>query len=192
MHSVLSNTLPLGFSRGSLSIGDGRTLGVEFHNNGWGQVCTDPSIHVSPISLVSLGMLDKGPGWPLPMPATFLSFLAITWPLPTPDLTKAMFAEVDSHCWIALCTSLPAVLAVEVLIQGLNLGKADRVVSAPDEETVMVGTVPPITTRDEWAGGSTTKGDDSSSSSSSRDGRSARLGQREVERSISGESNKKG
>ena len=56
----------------------------------------------------------------------------------------------------------------------------------------MVGTIPPITVQDEWAGGPTTKGDDSSSSSSSRDGRSARLRQREVERSISDESNKKG
>ena len=84
------------------------------------------------------------------MPATFLSFLAITWPHPTLDLTKAMFAEVDGHCWITLHTSLSAVLAVEVLIWGLDLGKADRVVSAPDEEAVMVGTVPPITMQDEW------------------------------------------
>ena len=97
-------------------------------------------------SLVSLGTLDKGSGQPLPMPVTFLSFLAITWPHPTLDLTKAVFAEVDGHCWITLHTSLPAVLAVEVLIQGLDLGETDRVVSAPDKEMVMVGTVPPVTT----------------------------------------------
>ena len=93
----------------------------------------------------SLGTLDEGPGQPLPMPATFPSFLAITWPHPTLDLTKAVFTEVDGRCWITLCTSLSAVLVVEVLIWGLDLSEADRVVSAPDEETVMVGTIPPIT-----------------------------------------------
>ena len=141
---------------------------------------------------VSLGMLDEGPGQSLPMPAHFLSFLAITWPCLTLALTKAVFTEVDSHCWITLHKSWLAVLVVEVLTQGLDLGKADRVISAPDEEMVTVGTVPPVTMWDEWEGGSTTKGDDSSSSSSNRDGRSARLGQKEVERSISDDCDRKG
>ena len=76
---------------------------------------------------------------------------------------------------ITLCTSLPTVLVEEVLTLGLNLGKADRVVSATEEEMVIVGTIPPITMWDEWAGGSTTKGGGPSSSISSRPGRSARL-----------------
>ena len=42
-----------------------------------------------------------------------------------------------------------AMLAVDVLIQGLDLGEADRVVSAPNEETVTVGTVPLMTMWDE-------------------------------------------
>ena len=74
---------------------------------------------------------------------------------------------------------------------GLNLGEADRVVSTIDKETVIVGTVPPITMQDEQAGGSTTKGGGSSSSISSRPGRSAKLRPRDVERSISGDCDRK-
>ena len=80
----------------------------------------------------------------------------------------------------------------EVVTLGLDLGEADKVVSTAHEETVIVGTIQPITTQDEWTGGSTTKGGDSSSSASSRAGRSARLGLREVERSISSDCDRKG
>ena len=52
MCGVLSDNLPLGGSRGSLSIRDRRTLGVEFHSNGQRHICTGPNIHVSPISLL--------------------------------------------------------------------------------------------------------------------------------------------
>ena len=79
-----------------------------------------------------------------------------------------------------------------MLTLGLNLGEADRVVSATDEETVIVGTVPPVTTQDEWAGGSTTKGGHSSFSVSSKAGRSARLGLMDMERNIPGDSERKG
>ena len=125
-------------------------------------------------SLVSLGALDDGTDWPLPSPI-FVSFLAITLPLPTPALTNTVFGEASGHCWINLHTSLPAAPTEEVLTLGLNLGEADRVVSATDEETVVVGTIPPMTTWDEWAGGSIIKGGHSSLSVSSKAGRSARL-----------------
>ena len=132
-------------------------------------------------SLVSLGALDEGTDWPLPMPI-FMSFLAITLPWATPALTNAVFGEVSGGCWITLHMFLPAALAEEVLTLGLNLGKADRVVSTADEVTVIVGTVPPMTTQDEWTGGSTTKGEHSSSSVSIKAGRSARLGLMDMER----------
>ena len=78
-----------------------------------------------------------------------------------------------------------AELAVEVLILGFALGEADNNVSAPDEETVTVGTAPLVTSWDEWEGGPTTNGGVSSSSSSTRSGRSIRLRWKEVERSMS-------
>ena len=78
-----------------------------------------------------------------------------------------------------------------MLTLGLNLGKADRVVSAAEEEMVIVGTVLPITMWDEWAGGSTTKGGGPSSSISRRPGRSPKLRPKDVERSISGDCDRK-
>ena len=84
----------------------------------------------------------KGLASPCQCLLTSQVFSAITWPHLTLALTKAAFAEVDGCCWITLHASWLAVLVVEVLIQGLNLGEADRVGSAPDEEMVMVGTVP--------------------------------------------------
>ena len=45
-----------------------------------------------------------------------------------------------------------------MLTLGVDLGEADRVVSTADEETVIVGIIPPTTSRDEWEGGPTTKG----------------------------------
>ena len=42
-----------------------------------------------------------------------------------------------------------AVVAVEVLIWGLDLGEANIVISALNEETVTVGTVPLMTMWDE-------------------------------------------
>ena len=115
---------------------------------------------------------DEGMDWPLPMPAS-VSFLASTWPLPlpafasflaspcplpTPAPANAIFGKECGHCWIILCTSLPATLAQEVLTLGAVVGEADRVVSAADEETVTVGIIPPATTWDEWEGDPTTKG----------------------------------
>ena len=49
-------------------------------------------------------------------------------------------------------------LAEEVLTLGVDLGKADRVVSTADEETIMVGIIPPATTQDGQEGGFTTRG----------------------------------
>ena len=115
----------------------------------------------------------------------------MTLPHPTPAQTNVLFAEVGGCCWITLHTSLPTVLVEEVLTLGLDLGEADRVVSAADEEMVIVGTIPPITTWDEWVGGSTTKGGGSSLSISSRPGRSAKLRSRDVERSVSGDCDRK-
>ena len=77
-----------------------------------------------------------------------------------------------------------------MLTLGLDLGEADRVVSTADE-IVIVGTVPPVTTQDEWAGGSTTKGGGSSLSISRRAGRSTKLGPKDVERSVSGDCDRK-
>ena len=95
------------------------------------------------------------------MPA-FTSFLASTWPLPTPAPINAAFGEESGCCWITLHTSLPVTLAEEVLTEevltlGVNLGEADRVISTADE-TIIVGIIPPTTTRDEQEGDSTTKG----------------------------------
>ena len=73
-------------------------------------------------------------------------------------------------------------LATQMLILGFSLGEADNSISAPDEETVMVGTAPLVTMWGRWpyyqwrsffvifvhCGG-----------------RSMRLGQKEVERSMS-------
>ena len=83
-------------------------------------------------------------------------------------------------------------LAVEVPIQGLNLGEAGRVISAPNEETDTVGTVPLVTMWDERDGVPTTNGDTSSSSSSNKGGISARLEWREADRSISEDCDRKG
>ena len=89
--------------------------------------------------------LDEGMDQPLPMPA-FMSFLAITLPQPAPAPTNTIFSEVSGHCWITLCTSPPATLAEEVITLGVDLGEADRVVSAADKETVIVDIIPPVTT----------------------------------------------
>ena len=112
-------------------------------------------------------------------------------PQPTPAPINTVFGEVSGHCWITLHTSPPSVLAEEVLILGVNLGKADRVVSATDEETVMVGIVLPTTTWDEREGGPTTKGH-SSLSMSSKASKSTRLVLIEVGKSISGDCVRKG
>ena len=100
---------------------------------------------------------DEGMDWPLPMP-TFVSFLAGTWPLPTPAPINTLFEEECGCCQITLHTSPPATLVQEVLTLGVILGKTDRVVSAADEETVTVSIIPPATTQDKWEGDPTTKG----------------------------------
>ena len=134
--------------------------------------------------------LDEGMDRPLPMP-TFASFLAITLAQPTPAPINTIFGEVSGCCWITLWTSPPATLAEEVLTLGVDLGKADRVVSTADKETVIVGIVPPTTTQDEREGGSTTKGH-SSLSMSSKAGKSTRLRLIEVGKSIPGDHKRKG
>ena len=45
-----------------------------------------------------------------------------------------------------------------MLTLGAVVGKADRVISAADKETVTVGIIPPTTTWDEQEGDPTTKG----------------------------------
>ena len=134
--------------------------------------------------------LDEGTDWPFPTP-TFMSFLAITLPQPTLAPINTIFGEASGCCWITLCTSPPATLAEEVLTLGVDLGEADRVVSTADDETVIVGIIPPMTTQDEWEGGSTTKGH-SSSSMSSKAGKSASLRLIEVGKSIPGDCERKG
>ena len=133
--------------------------------------------------------LDEGTDWSVPMPA-FMSFLASTWPLPTPAPINTVFGEVSGCCWITLHTST-ATLAEEVLTLGVNLGEADRVVSTVDKETIIVGIIPPATTRDEWEGGSTTKGH-SSLPRSSKAGKPARFGLIEVGKGIPGDWERKG
>ena len=76
---------------------------------------------------------------------------------------------------------------MEVLILGFALGEVDNNISAPTEETVMEGTIPLITTQDEWEEGPTTNG--ISLSSSSVQGRSARLGWKGAESSMSDDCN---
>ena len=143
-----------------------------------------------PLCSSGLIVLDEGMVQPLPMPA-FVSFLASTWPLPAPAPTNAVFGEEGGHCWITLHTSPPATLAEEVLTLGVDLGKADRVVSAVDEETVIVDIIPPATTWDEWEGGSTTKGH-SSSPRSRKASNPARFGLIEVGKGIPGDLERKG
>ena len=109
-----------------------------------------------PLCSSGLIVLDEGMDQPLPTPA-FTSFLASIWPLPTPAPINAVFGEESGCCWITLYTS-PVTLAEEVLTLGVDLGEADRVVSTADEETIIVGAIPPATTQDGWEGGSTTKG----------------------------------
>ena len=133
--------------------------------------------------------LAKGMDQPLPMPI-FMSFLAITLPQPTPAPINTIFGEAGGHCWITLHTS-PVILAEEVLILGVDLGKADRVFSAADEDTVMIGIILHMTTWDEQEGGPTTKGH-SSSSMSSKASKSARLILMEVGKSIPGDCMRKG
>ena len=134
--------------------------------------------------------LDKGTDPPLPKPA-FVSFFTSAWPLPTPAPINAVFGEVSGCCWITLCTSPPATLEEEVLTLGVNLGKADRVVSTVDEETVIVGIIPPTTTQDEWEGGSTTKGH-SSLPRSSKASKPARFRLIEIGKDIPGDWERKG
>ena len=50
MCGVLGDRFLLGLFRGSIGIGDRRALGVELHNNGWGQVHTNLNVHISLIS----------------------------------------------------------------------------------------------------------------------------------------------
>ena len=143
-----------------------------------------------PLCSSCLIAFDEGMDWPLPMPA-FVSFLVSTWPLPTPAPINTLFGEESGHCWITLRTSPPATLAQEVLSLGVNLGEADRVVSATDEETVIVGIIPPTTTWDEWEGDSTTKGH----SSSPRFGKASKptgFGLVEVGKGIPGDWERKG
>ena len=121
-----------------------------------------------------------------------MTFLAITLPQPTPTQTNAVFGEVSGHCWITLHTSLPAALAEEVLTLGLDLGEVDKVFSAADEETVIVGTVPPMITQDEQEGGSTTRGGHSSLSVFSKAGMCPRLRLMDVERNVPDECDRKG
>ena len=142
-----------------------------------------------PLCSSCLIALDEGMDWPLPMPA-FMSFLASTWPLPTPALINALFGEESGHCWITLHT-LPVTLAEEVLTLGVDLGEADRVVSAVDKETIIVGIIPPTTTQDEWEGDSTTKGH-SSSPRSSKASKPARFRLVEVGKGIPGDWERKG
>ena len=54
--------------------------------------------------------------------------------------------------------SPPVTLLQEVLILGAVIGDADRVVSAAEEDTIMMGILPPTTTWDEWDRDPTTKG----------------------------------
>ena len=77
-----------------------------------------------------------------------MSFLASTWPGPTPAPINAAFGKEGGCCWITLHTSPLATLAGEVPTLGVSLGKADKIVSAADEETVMVGIILPTTTQD--------------------------------------------
>ena len=140
---------------------------------------------VCPLHSSGLVALDERMDWPLPMPA-FMSFLASTWPLPTPAPINAVFGEESGCCWITLCTSPPATLAEEVLTLGVILGEADRVVSTADEETIIVGIIPPTTTQDEWEGDSTTKGC-SSLPRSSKTGKPGRFGLIEVGKGVPGD-----
>ena len=54
--------------------------------------------------------------------------------------------------------SPPITLLQEVLILGAVIGDANRVVSTAEEDTVMMGILPPTTTWDERDGDPTTKG----------------------------------
>ena len=83
------------------------------------------------------------------------------------------------------------VLTEEVLTLRVDLGEADRVVSAADEETIIVGIIPPTTTWDEWEGDSTTKGH-SSSPRPCKAGKPARFGLVEVGKGIPGDWERKG
>ena len=93
--------------------------------------------------------------WPLP--AVCLAGL-LTDPLPTPAPANALFGGECGCCQITLHTSPPVTLLQEVLSLGAVLGDEDRVVSAAEEDTVTVGTLPPTTTWDEQDGGPTTSG----------------------------------
>ena len=78
-----------------------------------------------------------------------------------------------------------------MLTLGVDLGEADRVVSTVDEETVIVGIIPPMTTRDEWEGGPTTKGH-SSSSRPSKASEPASFRLLEVGKGVPGDGERKG
>ena len=107
-----------------------------------------------------------GKGMDRPLPAPFpplsTSMLANPWPLlvlrlagllvdplPTPTPANALLGDEVGCCHITLRTSSPVTLLEEVLILGAILGDEDRVVSAAEEDTVTVGTLPPTTTLDE-------------------------------------------
>ena len=133
--------------------------------------------------------LDEGMDWSLPTPA-FMSFLASTWPQPNLAPINAVFGEESGQFWITLHTS-PVTLAEEVLTLGVDLGEADRVVSAADEETFMVGIIPSTTTHDGWEGGFTTKGC-SSSPRCGKAGKPATFGLIEVGNGVPGDWEKRG
>ena len=155
-----------------------------------GGIFTLVLVSMCPLCSSGLIALGKGMDWPLPTPA-FMSFLASTWPLPIPAPINTVFGEESGCCWITLHTSPPVTLAEEVLTLGVNLGEADRVVSTADEETLIVGIIPPTTTQDEQEGDSTTKGH-SSLARSSKASKPARFGLIEVGKGIPGDWERKG
>ena len=93
--------------------------------------------------------------WPLP---AFCLASLLADPLPTPAPANVLFGDDGGCCHITLCTSPPVMLLEEVLILGAVLGDEDRVVSAVEEYTVTMGSLPPTTTLDEQDRGPTTSG----------------------------------
>ena len=84
--------------------------------------------------------------WPLP---AFCLAGLLADPLLTPAPANVLFGDEGGCCHITLHTSPPVTLLEEVLILGAILGDEDRVVSAVEEDTVTMGTLPPTTTLDE-------------------------------------------
>ena len=93
--------------------------------------------------------------WPLPaLPLVGL----LANPLPTPAPANVLLDGECGCCRITLHMSPTVTLLQEVLILGVMLGDANRVVSAVAEDTVTVGILLPTTTRDERDGDPTTSG----------------------------------